>query len=273
MLNTAKDFKKIYSKNNKLLASPYDKRDYNFGDEVPVSAFRIPDNYSTPTAPHIFDQGQSSECAACSCTGIRYMQEQDQSKITTPFSPSFTYANRPEGEDFEGMYIRTVCKQARLGTVPYDVFPGFYSYNECKRQFNANKDKWMDMAKPFAISSFYQCDSRIAMQQAIMMYKGILAGVYVYRSLYFPDKDGVINYNKNLDTKNYGGHCIILAGWKTDVSTGKLYWRLINSWGTDYGKNGIVWLPEDYPFLENPFAIVDNEPGLAWKDYKDKYNL
>ncbi len=111
------------------------------------------------------------------------------------------------------------------------------------------------------------------MQQAIMMYKGILAGIYVYQSMYYPDKNGIIKYDKNKDTENYGGHCIILAGWRTDKVTGKLYWRLVNSWGTEYGNNGIVWIPEEYPMIENPYAIVDENPGMIWESYKEKYNL
>lgn len=267
------DFKQKYSNTNKVLASPYDKRDYKFSDQVPLAAFVIPKNYSTATKNYVFDQGQTSMCAACSLTNLRYMQEQDQSQITMPFSPAFTYANRITGEDFEGMYIRSLCKKSREGVLPYELLPGFFTYKECKRKFNANKAKYLEEAAPFATTSFYQCNTRVAMQQAIMMYKGIVAGIYVYDSLYYPDKDGTVKYNPSTDTANYGGHCILLAGWKTDDATGKLYWRLINSWGREYGVNGEVWLPEEYPMMENPYSIVDEEPGMLWESYKEKFGV
>ena len=54
---------------------------------------------------------------------------------------------------------------------------------------------------------------------------------------------------------------------------GKLWYKAINSWGRSYGKNGTMWIPEEFPWLENPWAIVDHRTKTKWDNYRNKYNL
>lgn len=267
------DFKEKYKDNNNLLTSPYDSRDYKFKDLIPLGAIRIPDNYESPKTPFIFDQGTSSECAACAYSTIRYLQEQNQSGITEPFSPSFQYANRLDGEDFEGMYLRSLCKKGLEGSIPYSVFPGFFPYNICKEKFESNKDTYLDMAKEFAIDSYYVCTSREQVQSAIITTGGVIIGIQVFNCFYTVGDDGYIKYDSTKDTKSYGGHAILLRGYKTDPETGKFYWIMQNSWGKEWGLDGCAYLPSEYPWIDNAYAIVDNNFHLKWDDYIKKYNL
>ena len=271
------DFKKRFGKNYVgIYASPYDERDYSFNELIPKGAVKIPKKYVTPMPNFVYDQGSSSECAACAYSTIRYLQESDVksggSGIDQRFSPSFTYANRIKGEDFEGMYLRSVCKKGREGSIPWSVFPGFYSYNECKTRFIENKYKWLKMAKPFRISSFYQCKSREQIQQAIMECKAVLGGIYLLDCIIKVGSDGIVYYDKGKDISNCGTHAIVIIGWKTDKE-GKLWYKAINSWGRSYGKNGTMWIPEEFPWLENPWAIVDHRTKTKWDNYRNKYNL
>lgn len=262
-----------YKDTNKINISPYDKRNYKFKDLVPVGALRIPDNYESPKTPFIFDQGDSCMCAACSVSTIRYLQESDRksggSGIDEAFSPAYIYANRNADEEFEGMYLRTAASKAREGQIPYSIFPGFYTYAQCKKLYMTNKDKWSVMAKPFAVNSYYQCTSREQVQTAIMTTKAVLVGVMVYRCFYFPDENNQIEYDLSMSTKNYGGHAITIVGWKTIGD--KLYWIIQNSWGDQWGDNGRALLSEEYPWLESPYALVDNNIETDWKQYKATY--
>jgi hypothetical protein len=271
------DFKEKYGNNYVgIYASPYDERDYKLNELIPKGAIDIPREYSSELPPFIYDQGTSSECAACSYSTIRYMQESDTeyggSGIKERFSPSFTYSNRLEGEDFEGMYLRSVCKKGKEGSIPWSVFPGFYTYAQCKMKFLLNKSKWLEMAKPFRISSYYQCTSREQIQLAIIECKAVLAGINVLPCIYEVKEDGIVNYDKNKDLTSYGGHAVTVVGWRFDDNN-NLWYKVINSWGTIYGDNGIMWIPEKYPWLEQPWAIVDYVIETKWEDYKNKYNL
>lgn len=269
-------FQKKYAKTNNLFQSPYDSRDYKFKDLVPVGAFKIPANYETKVTPFIYDQGESSMCCAASFATIRYMQESDVenggSGINEPFSPAFTYANRLDGEDFEGMYVRSCCKKGKEGTIPYKVLPGFYSLPRAKKLFNENKEKYLEMAKPFAINSYYQCSSREQVQMAIMQTKGVIGALNVYQCFYNPDSDGFVRYSRFIHRKSDGGHAVVLCGWMTDRS-GKLWWRVQNSWGVKYGDHGRCWIPEDMPWLDNPYAVVDTDFTTKWEKYKEENNL
>lgn len=260
-----------------IIQSPYDNRDYKFSDLVPVKSARfkekIPVEYESPMTPFVYNQGQSEECAACSYNLVRYLQESNIEKggsgISEPFSPSFNYGNRLPGEDFEGMYLRSVCKKGKEGSIPYSVFPGFYSYEDCKQKVLENQEKWLEMAKPFAISSYYQCTDRNSVKSAIVECGGVIGGVWIYDSFYTPDENQFIQYNPNTDTENYGGHAIVICGYKE--IDGKLYWRIQNSWGTKWGYYGRAWLPEDYPWVESPWAVVDLNMEIKWTEYKEKY--
>lgn len=264
--------------NNGLLPSPYDKRDYKFKDLVPVGAFQIPDDYESPNLippDKIFNQGASNMCCACAFSYIRYMQESknNQSGITELFSPTFTYGNRLPGERFEGMYMRSCCKKAKQdGSLPISVLSGFYSYPKCEELVGKDLSKYKKLAYPFRISSYYQCNSRKQIQMAIIETGAVLCGVWVFDCLYKPEKlTNIVRYNPNKDIRNDGGHAVTLVGWKT--VRGRLYWKLLNSWGKEWGDNGYAWIPESYPFIESPIAIMDSITEVKWKKYKEENNL
>ena len=147
-----------------IIPSPYDNRDYKFSDLVPLKASRLPKEYESQRTPFVYDQGDSNQCAACAYNVIRYMQESNENKggsgIDEPFAPSFNYANRIAGEEFEGMYLRSVCKKGKEGSVPYSIFPGFYSLKACREIFLQRQAELLDLAKPFSITSYYQCNRR-----------------------------------------------------------------------------------------------------------------
>ena len=259
-----------------IYKSPYDGRDYVLNELIPKGSISIPDNYETSRAPFVYDQGNSSECAACAYNMIRYLQESDTdnggSGITEKFSPSFTYGNRISGEDFEGMYLRSVCKKGREGSIPWSQFPGFHTYSKCKMIVNNNKKKWEEMAYPFRISSFYQCITREQVQQAIIESKAVLTGINVLECIYTVDSDGIVYYDPNRDYKSYGGHAIILTGWNT-LKDGSIRWIACNSWGEGYGDHGYFYIPENFPWIESPWAILDYNIETKWSEYIMKYNI
>lgn len=262
------NFKKQFGGTNGLFKSPYDGRDFHFSDLIPVGSVKAPDNYETERTPFVYNQGQSSMCAACAYNTIRYLQEASQSGIDEPFSPTFNYANRPEFENFEGMYLRTVCKRGRDGSVPYSVLPGFYNLYTAKAKFKRNKEELMKIAKPFAISSFYQVSSREQIKVAIYTLKGVVAGIYVTDEFYNP-VNGYINFNPNNPSTNFG-HAIAIVGYKVDEK-GNFWWRIQNSWGRFWSDQGRAWLDGRIPFIESPYAIVDGIDEIKWKEYKEKY--
>lgn len=256
-----------------LLPSPYDSRDYAFTDITKLFALRIPDDYETPNNV-VYDQGQTSMCAAFSSNMLRYMQENDiekQSGLSEPLSMGFTYADRLDGEDFEGMYLRSVAsKWVSDGSCLKSDFPYIGTYEYVKEQFNkSNKSELLKKANPFRISSYYTCRSREEVQTAIMTTKGVLLGIPVFKSFYYPNKYGIIEYDKNKGERALGGHAVLIRGWRT--INNKLYWVLQNSWGDTWGNKGSCLLPEDYPWQDDAYVLVDNITELKFNQYKEKF--
>lgn len=267
--------KNKYKKHLKLLKSPYDSRDYKFKDLLgaPIDRAEIPDEYVTPPAGFCYDQGHSSMCAPSAFAYMRYLQERDygeQSGLTEAFSPTFNYANRKEGEDFEGMYLRSLLDKAiDDGSVLFEELPYPLTYNSAKRVFLKKKDELLRKADNFKISSYFFCSSRRETQKAIMETGSVIIGVPVYESFYKPDKNGYIKYVPGQEDD--GGHAILVTGWK--IKNGKLWWKIQNSWGSSWGDDGSAWLPEEYPWLDGPYAVLDYNNDLNFEEYKKKFNI
>ena len=267
------NYKEKYGRTNSAFADPYDRRDWKFRDSVfAVSPRGIPDNYQTKDSPFTYDQGSTMMCAACAYNFIRFLQEREagQSELTEPLSPAFTYCNRPDEEAMEGMYLKSPLRNGKNGSILFTEFPDYGLLSTLKVKFDANKTNWMKKAKPFAINSYYECNSRKEVQQAIMNTGAVLIGIQVYDCFYTPDKNGHINYDPNKDYRSDGGHALAVYGWKTDKN-GKLWWLVKNSWGEGYGIKGSCWLPEEYPWMQNAYVAVDNTMEMKFTQYMEKF--
>lgn len=266
------DYKKLYPLCG-LLPQDKDIRDYNIEKLIPMMAVNLPRNHITDKIDIGFDQGRSSTCCACAYSAIRYLQEKDseQSEITEPFSPSFTYANRLEGEDFEGMFLRSCCKKGRDGSVPYSEFEGFYSYNKTKKLFEERKEELLEKAKPFRISSFYTCTTDEEIKLAIYTTKAVLIGINVTNSFYTPDEKGYINFKENENSN--GGHALMIDTWFYDDNNIG-YWRILNSWGDSWGDDKYCYVKmsdlRKY-LMDDAYAVVDEITEIKYSKYREMY--
>lgn len=89
-----------------------------------------------------------------------------------------------------------------------------------------------------------------------MTTKAVIVGIPLYECFFNVGKNGLVSYDPNKNTYNHGGHAITITGWK--VVGDKLYWRILNSWGKSWGDGGYAWLPEEYPWVEQAYVLVDN---------------
>lgn len=254
------DYKSQY-KVGGCVPQPKDKRDWKLDKLITVGAVELPREYLPNYGAFTYDQGNSSECCACSYCYIRHLQEMDrdnQSGLQEPFAPSFQYANREPNENFEGMYLRSACKKGSEGSLPWHYFPHFYSLRKCQEIFQNNRIEFLNIAHPYRISSFYTVNTEQEIKTAVYLTKGVLIGIMVTDPFYTPNKKGIIDYSH--DTMNMqGGHALVIDGWK--YINDKLYLRIKNSWGRDWGvENGHCYMSfEDYKkySIEEGYVLVD----------------
>lgn len=265
------DYREKYGKVCGVRKSPTDKRDYKLKKHIKLGAIQIPKEYETEEFPFIYDQGDTQMCCACAYNAIRYLQESDssQSELKEPFSPAFTYGIRNKNEIFEGMYIRSCCKNGKKGSLLYRELPGFYNVKDAIQLVNNKKDEYYKKAENFKINSYYVCTERKEIQSAIITAKGVITGINLYDSFYDVKNDGIINYHNEKDEDGYGGHAIAITGWK-EINN-KFYWRILNSWGKDWGDNGYGWLDGNYPFIDDAYAFIDDYTREKYSDYIVEY--
>lgn len=268
------NIKETYGRNLGLFQSPYDPEQWKFKDAVPLAAFRIPDNYISENVELFgFDQKNSSQCAASAYSYIRMLQEhgKEQSELTEPFCPTWSYGKRIDGAYVgEGMLLSDVVKGGRkFGSVLFEELEYPCSYPAAKYLVDRNTGELLTKGAPFRISSYYTCNSRREIQIAIMETKGVLIGIPCYDSVFEPDAEGKVRFIKGQE--NSGGHAVVLVGWSTDDEG--FWWIVKNSWGkyTKYADGSMFLLHESYPWMDQAYVIVDNKTDMKFKEYKEKF--
>lgn len=244
------DYKKEYGVHN-IKPSPIDYRDYTL-DKLVVNAPNVPNEYITPIdILPITDQGQTSTCFANSIALSRYIQEYIQNGTSGRFSITYFYGNRADTDSQdEGMCPRDGFKRlAEYGDCHWVDCDGFYDYPTSKAIYKRRKEELDMLAKPYRISKYYRLSSKFDIKVALIEL-GVVSGAFpVFECLYSPSEDGKIIYDPK-DTDICGYHAMTIIGYNN------YGWIVANSWGTDYGKNGIINLPYDYPINE-AWAMVD----------------
>lgn len=263
------DYKSKY-KVGGCVPQPKDRRDWKLNKLLAVNSVQLPKNYLPDYGDFTYNQEDSSECCACAYCYIRHLQEMDdnQSGLEEPFSPSFQYANRDiEDSYYEGMQLRKCVLKGREGSLPYHYFPNFYSLSKCQEIFKKSRIKFLNIAYPYRISSFYTVKTVKEIKTAIYLTKGILVGIVITDSFYTPDENGIVDYSNDTIDNEQDGHAVCIDGWK--YIDNKLYLRIKNSWGKEWGvENGHCYMSyEDLKksLVDECYVLVDeiNEIKLS----------
>lgn len=234
--------------------SPEDTRDYKL-DQLVAAAPKLDRIFVNPVNAPVFDQGQTSECVACSLALCKYHIEYRQTGDTQKFSPNYIYGNRGQStNNGEGLIPREALSTlVDFGVPHYSDDEGFMNYPQALLYYNNNKELLDKNAHPYRITSYYRLNTLDEMKQAIALTGAITAMFPVYDCLYEADSNGQIKYNANKSNHNYGYHEMTLVGWNDDLKA----FDDQNSWGISWGKNGHCNLPYNYPIIE-AWCFVDN---------------
>ena len=249
-MNLIDKFKK---ENNGAIPSIMDERDRLFtkiASNPKNKNISFPMHYMSKFPPLVYDQGNSSMCVACSIALIRHIQTYLQTGKSLPFDPLFVYAARTEkmyqGEGMSPRDAMSIVKNKGI-TTREDNFI-YCTYPESISHLKKNEEEWYKLAEPYKIDSYYSVKTKEEVKLAIMKC-GAVTGMFPdYKCLHKPNTSNGISYIPysifDKINKFNGYHEMTIIGWH------RTYWIVQNSWGKDYGVNGVVYIPMEYPTIE-----------------------
>jgi len=241
---------KISNGNPGFIESPPDSRDFLLGKvQAPIE---IPDEYFTGISKlKIRNQNGQPSCVSEATCKMLELMEFWETKSYKILSPRFLYALAKEHDGLqnqEGTYYRQCLKEASEYGICKEVL--FKSDVELPKDTYKDFDYISEEAKSEAehrkIKSYARVDdtSFEGLKQAIYQNKVIVLGLR-YSSAWVRNKLGEYSYKESdilpLRVGQWiSGHAVLAYGYDKD------YIYFLNSFGENWGRNGIGYFGKDY---------------------------
>lgn len=215
-------------------------------------------------APQRLNQGSQGSCVGWgSSYAARTILESiasGQNPDDIAFSPSFVY-NNIGFQNCQGSYINKACDfMQTYGNAPLKNFA--YDENSCSRKPSS---ELLQYAQNFKIrgaerlsvdgddytTDFYAIKQHLANGSPVicgMLVGGTFMSEMYGQKLWQPS-------NRDYDMQGFGGHCMCIIGYDDRLAGGSF--QIMNSWGPEWGENGIAWVRyEDFmQFNKEAYAL------------------
>ncbi|MFN0200794.1 MAG: C1 family peptidase [Bacteroidia bacterium] len=231
----------------------------------------VPDRVSLEQyCPKRKNQGMQGSCVAWSCSyGARTILQaissgQDPNRLA--FSPAFMY-NQIGLQGCQGAYLNEAMDLlTKMGAVPFDAFP--YDENDCSREPStqlkreAGQFKMRGHNRLTKGASNYSIDfdaikHNLAQGGPVaigMMVGGTFMEGMFGKKVWHPTRG---DYGQ----RGFGGHAMCIIGYDDNLEGGAF--QIMNSWGPEWGINGIGWVTyEDFKKFGKEAYGLDPMPKM-----------
>lgn len=217
--------------------------------------------------PPVGEQGEFGSCVAWAtgyALGSFYFSAKNQwgkpNDLSKIMSPSFVYHQIREcncGPDC-GTYIGDALELMKTkGITSWQSMP--YDLNNC----NLPNQSMMNLASSNKIKGYNRLKNRLNLNE----YKSYLSNdvpVIIGSSLgvnfdYYGPKSGVFNCTQ---LEQNSGHAMLIVGYDDN----KRAFKIMNSWGKDWGENGHIWV--EYECFKLMMSDNGSEAYVISKDYE-----
>lgn len=255
-------FKKVgcNNLNTNSITSLFSQSGYNFSPEefkkANVYEGLADDNTKNPLpesvsllrfAPDRQNQGKQGSCVAWSSVyAARTIVEAastGQQGNSTAYSPAFVY-NQIGLEDCQGSYIQKAMEfMTQKGVVAYNDFP--YDENDCSR--GANQALWNEASQNKMHGFTRLTDGEDvnginirAIKEHLAKDAPVVIGMMVGGSFMqgMMGRDVWSPTGEDRSQMGFGGHAMCVIGYDDR----KQAFQIMNSWGPEWGKNGVAWV-------------------------------
>lgn len=232
-------------------------------DETAIFEPPITDNAKNPLpeavsllkyAPDRKNQGSQGSCvgwgSAYAARTILEAQRTGRDPDQIAFSPAYLY-NQIGLENCQGAYINNAMDVMKdQGLVTLREFP--YNDQDCSKQPNSALKQQASQYKMKGFNRLTVGDAQgvgnekidlVAIKQNIAQGAPVVIGMMVGGTFMQPmmGKDVWNPSQSDLDKYGFGGHCMCVIGYD-DYKEGGAF-QIMNSWGPDWGKDGVAWVP------------------------------
>ena len=198
-------------------------------------------------APDRQNQGKQGSCVAWSSVyaarSIIEAASTGQTGNNTAFSPAFVY-NQIGLEGCEGAYIQNAMEFMKdKGVLPFNEFP--YDDQDCSRQANSSL---MNQATQNRMHGFTRLTESAdvnginirAVKEHLAKDAPVVIGMMVGGSFMqnMMGKDIWAPSDEDRSQAGFGGHAMCVIGYDDR----KQAFQLMNSWGPEWGNNGVAWV-------------------------------
>jgi hypothetical protein len=219
--------------------------------------------------PPVWDQGEQGSCTAQAACAVktfitrRYVPHQDDLSIDGFYwCERFVDGNTLLDSGSDGRTSGKVMLETGVGSAKIWGYDDSHFLKEPPKEYfeDANKNK---------IGAFYFLHGRIQMQRCLAAGFPFVFGTYIPCQMMADDFNGILdNCSTNdmlVEDGGLAGHQMSCFGYKK--INGKLFFKVRNSWGTDWCDGGHFWYSAD--MMTNPDWCDDaityrlaREPGI-----------
>lgn len=259
IFNNKDNYSKI--KSNTVIPSGISDKDKGLKEIISISD-TFQSEYISKYPELVFNQDKSPICVNCSIALIRHIQIYKKYGINIIPDVLYNYSKR-NSDMYQGDGV--IPKEALQSLMEYGIpeitenidkylstLGKGYKYKDLKEIYDNKSVNILDRDK---IYGYYRLSTINEIKTALLNFSAVTAMFRDHYSLYLPKKvaglRAYIDFSKyQYDTSKNYQHQMTIIGWRNT------HWIVQNSWGKNYGINGIVYIPMDYPITE-AWAIVD----------------
>lgn len=227
------------------------------------------ERYLPPDVP--WNQGDLGSCVGHGIgmnITMRAIEQKVYSKLNQRFSPGWIYDGARELEGNSREDLGAYPTDGWLWLMQYGCLPEeFYPYRDVLRTkrpstlgLEAHSKDW-----PFG-SNFIRADNGVEGLQASLAVGNMISIGTPWPNAWIDEvkKDGILK-TISAATSMAGGHETCLVGYQTIKN--RLYFRGVNSWGSEWGDGGLYWMPATaFNVFKRSFDGYDAQfPLLNWR--------
>ncbi len=241
--------------------------DFTTGNTQVLNDLEIPEDLPeefdlSEFLPPIGDQGQLGSCSSWAVSYYlksfqEFLESGEEYSEATIFSPSYTYNQLTMGECGGTSIAKTLNLVLEQGVSSLEDFP--YDESGCSEQPN---EAQIAAAAAARISEFMSLSGEnmlAEMKTLITQQQPIVIGAFLSTEFGTTDSFGLTAYREHVVDYGAGGcHAMLVVGYSDEYNA----FKVVNSWGENWGSGGFVWI--DYAAFENVndqsanFRVINN---------------